>query len=235
MRLNCRGTGAEAVVYAAGLSLWQRRIVAQADAIVVPSRFAVQRLRALGAPLGDTPVHVVPQVQRAFAERSAAASGEYALVASRLAVEKGAEVAVEACERAGLPLVVAGDGPLAEAVRARAGEHVRFVGRVSPAEVERLRAAAALQIVPSRSAEVMPLAAVEAMAAGVPVVASAVGGIPELVGDPAALVPPGDPVALAAAARARFGDARAGEQGLARIRALSAPEAVAARLAAAYG
>ncbi|MEA2249103.1 MAG: hypothetical protein QOH46_3632, partial [Solirubrobacteraceae bacterium] len=134
-----------------------------------------------------------------------------------------------------LPLVVAGDGPLAEAVRARAGEHVRFVGRVSPAEVERLRAAAARPIVPSRSAEVLPLAAVEAMGAGVAVVASAVGGIPELVGDPAALVPPGDPVALAAVARARFGDARAGEQGLERIRALSAPDAVAARLAAAYG
>jgi glycosyltransferase involved in cell wall biosynthesis len=235
VRLNCRGTGPEAVVYAAGLSLWQRRIVAQADAIVVPSRFAVERLRALGAPIGDTPVHVVPQVQRAFATRSAAAEGEYALVASRLAVEKGVEVAVEACEQAGLPLVVAGDGPLEAVVRARAGSHTRFVGRVTPAEVERLRGAAALQIVPSRSAEVMPLAAVEAMAAGVPVVASAVGGVPELVGDPAALVPPGDPRALATAARARFGDACAGEQGLERIRAISAPEAVAARLAAVYG
>jgi glycosyltransferase involved in cell wall biosynthesis len=235
VRLNCRGTGPEAVVYAAGLSLWQRRIVAQADAIVVPSRFAVERLRALGAPIGDTPVHVVPQVQRAFATRSAAAEGEYALVASRLAVEKGVEVAVEACEQAGLPLVVAGDGPLEAVVRARAGSHTRFVGRVTPAEVERLRGAAALQIVPSRSAEVMPLAAVEAMAAGVPVVASAVGGVPELVGDPEALVPPGDPLALATAARSRFGDARAGELGLERIRATSAPEAVAARLAAVYG
>jgi glycosyltransferase involved in cell wall biosynthesis len=235
VRLNCRGTGPEAVVYAAGLSLWQRRIIAQADAIVVPSRFAVERLCALGAPLGATPVTVVPQVQRTFAERSAAAAGEYALVASRLAVEKGVEVAVDACERAGLPLVVAGDGPLAEAVGARAGRHTRFVGRVSSAEVERLRAGAALQIVPSRSAEVMPLAAVEAMAAGVPVVASAVGGVPELVGDPAALVPPGDAAALAVAAQARFGDARAGEQGLERIRAISAPEVVAARLAAVYG
>jgi glycosyltransferase involved in cell wall biosynthesis len=235
VRLNCRGTGPEALVYAAGLSLWQRRIAEQADAIVVPSRFAVDRLRALGAPLGDTPVHVVPQVQRTFAERSHADAGEYAFVASRIAVEKGVEVAVEACERAGLPLVVAGDGPLAPFVRARAGRSTRLVGRVSTDEVERLRAGAALQIVPSRSAEVMPLAAVEAMAAGVPVVASAVGGVPELVGDPAALVPPGDAGALAAAARARFGDARAGEAGLARVRAISAPEAVAARLAEAYG
>jgi glycosyltransferase involved in cell wall biosynthesis len=235
VRLNCRGTGAEALVYAGALSLWQARIVEQADAIVVPSGFGVQRLRALGAPLGDTPVHVVGHVQRTFAPRSDAARGSYALVASRLAVEKGVEVAVDACARAGLPLVVAGDGPREAEVRARAGPNARFVGRVSHAEVAELRAGAALAVVPSRSAEVMPLAAVEAMAAGVPVVASAVGGIPELVGDPAALVPPDDPVQLAAAALARYGDARAGEEGLRRIRAVSSPEAVAERLAAVYG
>jgi glycosyltransferase involved in cell wall biosynthesis len=235
VRLNCRGTGPEALVYAAGLSLWQRRLVAQADALAVPSTFAVERLKALRAPMDGVPVHVVPQVQRAFAERSAADRGEHALVAARLSAEKGVDVAVEACERAGIALVVAGDGPDADAVRARAGDHTRFVGRVSPEEVDELRARAALQIVSSRCAEVMPLAAVEAMAAGVPVVATAMGGLPELVQDPAALVPPDDPVELAAACLARFGDARAGDAGLRRVRDLSAPENVAARLRRLYG
>jgi glycosyltransferase involved in cell wall biosynthesis len=235
VRLNCRGTGAEAVAYAAALALWQRRLVAQADALVVPSAFAIERLRTLGAPIGDVPVHVVPQVQRAFAPRSAAADGEYALVASRLSREKGVDVALDACERAGLALVVAGDGPEAAALRARAGDRVRFVGHVPPAEVAALRARAALAIVPSRCSEVMPLAAVEAMAAGVPVVATAMGGLPELVGDPAALAPPDDPTELAAAALARYGDAAAGEAGLRRVRELSAPAAVAARLAEVYG
>jgi glycosyltransferase involved in cell wall biosynthesis len=234
VRLNCRGARPEAVVYAAALSLWQRRLVAQADALVVPSPFAIERLRALRAPIGAVPVHVVPQVQRTFAGGSNAAAGEHALVAARLSAEKGVDVAVEACERAGLPLVVAGDGPDADALRARAGDRVRFVGRVTPAAVADLRARAALAIVPSRCAEVMPLAAVEAMAAGVPVVATAMGGLPDLVSDRAALVPPGDATQLAAAALARFGDARAGEAGLRRVRALSAPEAVAARLRDVY-
>jgi glycosyltransferase involved in cell wall biosynthesis len=235
VRLNCRRSASESAVYAASLALWQRQIVAHADAIVVPSAFAIERLRALRAPLGAVPVHVVPQVQRTFAAESTADRGEHALVAARLSREKGVDVAVEACERAGVALVVAGDGPDAEAVRARAGHRVRFVGQVSAADVAQLRARAALQLVPSRCAEVMPLAAVEAMAAGVPVVATAMGGLPELVGEDAALVPRDDAVELAAAALARYGDAAAGERGLRRVRELSAPEAVAARLAPVYG
>jgi glycosyltransferase involved in cell wall biosynthesis len=231
VRLNCRGTGAEAAVYGAALALWQRRLAAQADAVAVPSRFAAQRLRALRAPLRDERVHVVPHVLRGFAERSRAAAGEHVLVASRLAPEKGVEVAIEACARAGLPLVVAGDGPRVDALRAL-GE-ARLVGRVSSAELADLRSRAALALVPSRAAETYGLAAAEAMAAGVPLVASAVGALPELVG-PEALVAPGDVDALAAAARARFGDEAAGAAGLQRIRELAAPEAVAARLRTIY-
>src|SRR6185503_4432187 len=88
VRLNCRGSRAEAVAYGAGLALWQQRSVDAADAFVVPSAFALERLRALGAPLGDR-AHVIPSVQRTFAERSTAGSGGYALYAGRLSAEKG--------------------------------------------------------------------------------------------------------------------------------------------------
>ncbi len=231
VRLNCRGTGPEAAVYAASLALWQRRLAEQADAIVVPSRFAGERLRALRAPLDPARVHVVPHVMRAFAEGSRAAVGEHALVASRLAAEKGVDLAVQACARAGLPLVVAGDGPQAAALRAAGG--ARFVGRVSGDELADLRARAALAIVPSRAAETFGLAAAEAMADGIPVVATAHGALPELVGHEA-VVAPGDAEALAAAARNRFGDAQAGAAGLRRIRELASPDAVAALLRAVY-
>jgi hypothetical protein len=72
------------------------------------------------------------------------------------------------------------------------------------------------------------------MADAVPVAASAIGALPELLADPGALAAPGDATALAAVARARFGDAGAGEAGRERIRALAAPATVAPLLAAVY-
>ena len=233
--LNCRGAPAEAAVYGAGLSLWQRRLTGCADAVVVPSRFAHERLRALGAPLGPH-VAVVPHLVRKVAQRSRAGGGSYALVASRLAPEKGIEVAIEACARAGIPLTVAGEGPQEAALcerAARDGGAVRFTGRLGGEELAALRAGAGLALVPSRCAETFGLAAAEAMAAGVPVLASAIGALPELIGDNG-LVPPGDAGALATAIPARFGDVEAGNRGLARVREVAGPEAAADALRAAY-
>ena len=131
VRLNCRGgSRAESAAYAAGLALWQRRLAGAADEIVVPSAFALGRLRELGAPLGDK-ARVLGSVQREFAERSAAADGEFVLAAGRLTPEKGFADVVEACERAGLPLVVAGDGPAARRAARRRAATRAFVGHVS--------------------------------------------------------------------------------------------------------
>jgi glycosyltransferase involved in cell wall biosynthesis len=234
VRLNCRGTGAEAAIYGAALALWQRRLLEQADAVIVPSAFALERLRALGAPLDGVAVHVVGHVVREVVERSAAADGTHALVVSRLAPEKGVDVAIAACAAAGLPLVIAGDGPELAALEVAArGTRTTFAGRVGARDLGRLRATAGLAIVPSRSAETFGLAAAEAMAAGLPVVASAIGALPELC-DPAGLVPPGDAAALALAASARFRDAAAGEAGRRRVLELAAPASVAPTLRAVY-
>jgi glycosyltransferase involved in cell wall biosynthesis len=199
----------------------------------------------LGAPLPWDRVRVLPPPvaaaggtrdprlagppQRDSAERGAA------LVVSRLAPEKGVDVAVEACRLAGIPLVVAGDGPELGALRDRArGANVRFLGWVGEQELTRLRAEASIALAPSRSAETFGMAAAEAMAAGLPVAASRVGALPELL-DPEALVEPGDHVALAEAIRRRAGDREAGERGRRRIAGLCAPPVVAAGLAEIYG
>jgi glycosyltransferase involved in cell wall biosynthesis len=235
VRLNCRGgSRAESAAYGAGLALWQDRIAHAADAFLVPSAFALGRLRELGAPLGDR-ARVLGSVQRTFAPASSAAAGRYALAAGRLTPEKGFADAVDAARLAGLPLVVAGEGPELQALRARAvGADVTFPGQVAPAELAALRAGAAAAIVPSRYAEILPLAALEAMAAGLPVVAARAGGLAEAVPEEG-IYPAGDAGALAERLRALWGDAAAGERALAAARARTAPEVVAAGLRAAYG
>jgi glycosyltransferase involved in cell wall biosynthesis len=233
---NCRGSRAEALAYGAGLALWQRRTLEQADAVVVPSAYARQRLRELGAPLPWERVHVLAPPLRTFAAGSQAAQGSYALVVSRMAPEKGVDVAIDACHQAGVPLVVAGDGPELANLRARARAHngdVRFAGRVVGEQLAELRRGSALALVPSRSGETFGLAAAEAMAAGVPVAGSEVGALSELLGGKGA-APPGDAAELAKAIVRLWGDERAGERGLERVRELCAPAVVAAGLARVY-
>jgi len=242
VRLNCRGSLPEAAAYGASLALWQRRLVAHADAVIVPSEFARERLRTLGAPLPWERVRVLPPPVRMRAEPEPepgrvgrlGGTNPYALVVARLSPEKGVDVAIEACRIAGMSLVVAGEGPERGALQEHARERdVRFVGRVEEAELARLRAGAAIALAPSRSAETFGLAAAEAMAAGLPVVASRVGALPELV-DEEGLVPAGDAGALAAAIGRLAGDRTAGERALRRVRAMCAPELVAGALAEIY-
>lgn len=236
LRLRCRGSLSEGIAYAAAIALWQRRLAAAAHALILPSRFAARRLRELGAPLCFERVHVLPPPLFDYAQRSGAAEGRYALVAARLSHEKGVDLAIDACAHAGVELRIAGDGPLRGALEARARERaraqVRFLGRVGAGELARLRAGAALAICPSRS-ENFPTAAAEAMAAGLPVVGTAVGGTPELL--PAEwLVERDDLSGLSALVARHFGDAAAGQIALARAREICAPEAVAERLAEIY-
>jgi glycosyltransferase involved in cell wall biosynthesis len=241
--LNCRRSLPEAVSYAAALSLHQPRLLDAVDRFVAPSAAARDQLAARGLPVERVEVlrHYLPA--DSFAQRSAAADGAYALVASRLSPEKGIEDALTACLAAGVPLRIAGEGPERErlerlareagatvatakppaatgapeppAAESDAAAHITFLGRLSAGEVVRELAGAAMVLMPSRYHEFSPYSALEAMAAGVPVVATAMGGLPELLGKDRC-VPIGDVGAFAArvvalwsdpAARAAEGDA----------------------------
>jgi glycosyltransferase involved in cell wall biosynthesis len=191
-------------------------------------------------------VHVLAPPVRALEALAPPATGvaselpSYALVVSRLAPEKGVDVAIDACRAAGITLLIAGDGPERGALEAHAaagrgvaGATVRFAGHVDDAELAELRARASIALVPSRSAETFGLAAAEAMAAGLPVVASRVGALGELV-EPEALVAPGDADELAQAIGRWAGDRALAQRGLQRVRAVCSPSVVADALARVY-
>jgi glycosyltransferase involved in cell wall biosynthesis len=237
--LNCRGSLPEAAAYAAALAAQQPRVFEAVDRFVAPSEYAAGQLALLGVPAER--LSVLPHYLPSFAEGSSAGEGAYALVAGRLSVEKGVDVGIEAAARAGVPLKVAGEGPAAPRLTelaARLRAPVEFLGRLErPALAERLRGAA-MVVMPSRYHEFSPYAALEAMAAGVPVVASDLGGLPELLG-PGRCVAAADVDAFAERMSLLWEDpsvrANDGDEGLARARALHSQSAFTERLLALYG
>lgn len=115
--------------------------------------------------------------------------------------------------------VIAGDGPDREALQDAAKalgltDYIRFLGHVPARQAF---SQGRLLVVPSR-AESLPYIVLEAAAAGLPVIATRVGGIPEIFGTPDPLIPPGDATALAQALAAALDDPAATRQAADRLR-----------------
>jgi glycosyltransferase involved in cell wall biosynthesis len=237
-RLRCRGNLPEAIAYAAGIAIQQPRVLEAVDRFILTSEGSHRWLSQLELPVADYDVIPNFMPESAFAERSEAESGRYALYAGRLSEEKGADTAIEAAKRARVPLAIAGQGPDEARLRGLgAGADVRFLGQLDAAGLAETRADAAVALVPSRWHEPHPYAVCESMAAGVPVLASQVGGLPEMVGDESTL-PPEDPGAWAEALGELWNDPqmrrRRGEAALARARERFGQDAYYQRMIACY-
>ena len=241
LALDCRESPAESAVYTAALAAHQPAVLQAVDRFVTASEFAAGQLVRLGLPAER--IEVIPNHLSldAFAPGTRAHEGRYALMLGRLAREKGPEVAVEAAALSGVPLKVTGSGPLEGEVRAlaaRLSAPVEFLGRVERAELEGLLAGAAMVVMPSVGPDVFPYSALEAMAAGVPVIASRTGGLTEMVGEERS-VHRRDPAELAAAMRALWHDPdrrrSEGEVLLARARERHGAERYVASLLDLYG
>lgn len=204
---NCRGSVAEAGAYAIGLARSQQPLIENVDRFVAPVAQLAGDLGELGF---DLPIDVVPSWLAAseFATQSSARDGEYALYIGRLTVDKGLLVAIRAAAISGVPLRVAGVGPDYERARKLVeseGAPVEFLGMISGQAIVAARMGAAFALVPSLWREVLPLSALESLAAGVPLLTSDRGGLPELT-EPDLVTPAGDAEALARAMRALFDD-----------------------------
>jgi glycosyltransferase involved in cell wall biosynthesis len=229
------------VVYGTLESIMMRRT----ELFLFESEFAGNAFRTIvGAP--RSLVRVVPNGigTDEMAPVAPAANAADIVCVGEFRYIKGIDIAIDAISelhRAGrrASLAIAGDGEEGEALRgqvARLGltDSVRFLGH-TPAR--QAFAAGRLLVVPSR-ADSLPYVVIEAGGAGIPMIASGVGGIPEIIGQNAVLVPPQDPARLAHAIAAALDDpagARAAADRLReRVRTLFSQDAMVEGVLAGY-
>jgi glycogen synthase len=184
-----------------------RRVLRRADAVTACSAYVLESLSTLGANRADAiviPNGVNPDdfasIQKQQSEQP------YVLAVGRLVDQKGFDVLIEAIASSAAPeldLVIAGEGPVRRELTTRAeelgiSERVRFVGAVDRLALAELLAGADVFAFPSRG-EPYGIALLEAMAAGVPSIATRAGGVTEFAEDDvnALLVEPDNPDALA--------------------------------------
>jgi glycosyltransferase involved in cell wall biosynthesis len=194
------------------LAVLERLAVRRARVVLGASEDLVERARKLGArdarwgPV-PAPPSAAPTRPRDGVRAELGVGGDgggevLALAVGRLAPQKDYPTLLKAAQMVrSRPIrwAIAGGGPLREPIQAEidaTGLNAVLLGHRS--DVADLLAAADVLVLTS-AWEARALVVQEAMRSGVPVVATAVGGIPGLVGDAAVLVPPGDPGAVAAA------------------------------------
>ena len=194
---GCFPSRRQASAYAG--ALWLHRFLLKLEgnvaAFVAPSMFMTAQLTAWGIP-----EHRISTIRNFVPSMAASPSsiGDFGVYVGRLSEEKGLPVLLEALSLAGdPPFQIIGDGPLREdliAFAARLGLHrTGFAGRVDAGDAQRAIAGSRFLVMPSLCHENAPLAALEAMAAGRPVLVSARGGLPELVDSGGGLMfEPGD-------------------------------------------
>jgi glycosyltransferase involved in cell wall biosynthesis len=162
-----------------GLRTWERQI----DVYIAPSQFCRSKFAEGGWPAEKILVkphfvHPDPGAREG--------PGEYALFAGRLADEKGVRPLLQAWQGLrGVPLVIAGDGPLRREVDSAAGRlgGIRALGWRGSAEVLRLMRGARFLVFPSIWTEPFGRVIIEAFACGLPVLADPRGAAGEIVAD----------------------------------------------------
>lgn len=206
--------GGEAERFLARRAAWVRLTLRRVAAVVVPSTFLEEVFGRFGIK-----TEIVPNVidLTRFHPAAGRSAGHHLIVTRNLEDVYDIPTALSAFAEirrvyADARLTIAGSGPRLAALRALADElgissAVRFTGRLDNAEIADLYRDADLVLNPS-TVDNMPISLLEAMASGVPVVSTNVGGIPHLARDRGTmlLVPARTPRAMAEAALRVFGD-----------------------------
>ena len=152
------------------------------DLYIAPSRF-LANLMSRNSTIRK-PIVVLPYGVELEKNPSVASKDNYILFFGRMSREKGIETLIHAYEHLDrkIPLKIAGDGPLLDRLKSQY-KNVDFLGYQEKASIKKLIQNAAFVVVPSEWFENFPMAVLETMSLGKPVIASDTGGIPEQIDD----------------------------------------------------
>ena len=160
----------------AHLARWDRDTAGRVDRYVAISRFVAGRIARY---YNRQATIVYPPVDTVFFHPNGTEPERFALVVSALVPYKRVGLAIEACQRAGVPLKIAGDGPERSALERLGGGNTQFLGRLADPDVRDLYRRAAVVLLPGE--EDFGIVPLEAHACGRPVVALGRGGALETV------------------------------------------------------
>lgn len=195
---------ATAMAFHRALKIFENNV----DVFVAPSTFLATMLHEWG--FHAKRLEVMPNFAASLQARAGA--GDIMLYIGRLSAEKGVATLVKAAANTAVPVVIYGNGPeekkLHELAVTVGATNVTFIPYSGEEKLRELLARARAVVMPSVCYENSPVAVIEAMAAGVPVIASNIGGLPELVRDnhTGLLFTAGDPDALAEKMRALWNE-----------------------------
>jgi glycosyltransferase involved in cell wall biosynthesis len=197
---NCRGNILESIAYTlrSGFARTFRLFHDNVTLFIVLTDFARRKLMTAG--FRKDRIVVIPNTTAISNVAADPNSGEYVACAGRLSPEKGIDTLLLAASKiAQIPIRIAGDGPLFNEMVAKAPVSIKFVGMLNSVDLSNFYSNARMVVVPSVCFEQFGIVAVEAMGHGLPVIASRLGGLPEVVDDGVTglLFEPGNPKDLA--------------------------------------
>lgn len=217
---DCRDDIFESTAYALRSAVARRFRLFHDNVNVLIALTPFTKWRLLQAGFREDQIVVLPNPTSVRETDEGKPSGKYVAFAGRVSPEKGVDTFLAAAARMpDVPFKVAGDGPLLSGMIAKAPGNVEFLGKLGFDELQAFYRGARVLVVPSLGFELFGMVAVDAMALGVPVIASRTGGLPYVVEDgiTGLLFEPGDPQALLNKIRRMWGDAeicrRMGEAG----------------------